>query len=696
MNTFILSPKRSIPAILSAWMLTGLLFLPACAQSVARSSGGLSESPGFDLSAVDSTLSPCENFYQYACGNWMKNHSIPPDQAWWGRFSDFFSDNDLLLREIMENAGQKARDRVKAEQLVGDYYSACMNESAIDRRGSAPLKAELRAITSLQSKSDLTRELARLHGLGLNALFTMRSRRDPADSSMVIAEIGSGGLSLPSRDYYLRNDAEMSGVRKKYLDHLIRMFHLAGDTEAQAEVEAKAVLEVESAMAAASLDLSARRNPDNLKHMASAEELSKLVPEILWSKYFHDVGAPPVNRLNIADLKYLKALDGLLAHGPRNHIRSYLRWQVIDFFTPALPESFAIQDFNFRGKVLAGRNEILARWKRCVELVNDQLGQAVGQVYVTKTLPPGGKAQVLKIVEAEESALAAGINSLAWMSQETKRNALTKLAAIVKRIGYPDQWQDYTSLQMNRDSLFQDYVSASRFVTRHSLEKIGKPASDREWSMTPQTIDASYNPQENTMNFPAGILRPPFYGNEADEAVNFGAIGVVIGHELTHGFDDEGRKFDLHGNLHDWWTAIDSKQFEERSQCFVNEYNDFEVLPGLKANGKLTVGENIADNGGVRIAYTAWMNTMKKADPEAPERVGKDGFTPTQRFFITYAQLWCQNTSEGYMRQRTMNNEHSLGPWRVNGVVQNMPEFAAAFSCSRRDKMVRQNACRIW
>src|SRR5581483_5485605 len=405
MNTLIFSPKHSILTILCAWMLAVLLFVPVDAQPVTRNSGNLPISAGLDLSALDSTLSPCENFYQYACGNWMKNHSIPPDQAWWGRFSDFCADNERLLREIMENAGQKARNRTKAEQLVGDYYSACVNEAAIDRRGSAPLRAELHSINSLQSKSDLTRELAKLHGLGLSALFTMQSRRDLSDSSTVIAEIDSGGLTLPNRDYYLRNDAEISEIRKKYLDHLARMFHLAGDTETQAETEARAVLEVESTMAAATLELSARRNPDNLKHMASIEEVSRLVPEILWPKYFQDIGIPPVNRLNIADLKYLKALDGLLAHEPRSNIRSYLRWRIIDSFTPVLPESFAIQDFNFRGKVLAGRKEILARWKRCVELVNEQLGDAVGQIYVAKTLPSGSKGQVLKIVETEESAL---------------------------------------------------------------------------------------------------------------------------------------------------------------------------------------------------------------------------------------------------------------------------------------------------
>ena len=686
--------KKCLLHCLAAGMLSATLFPRSPAQSAPAPPGygGGFANGGPDRAAIDLGVDPCQDFYQYACGRWLKQNTIPPDQASWGRFSGFFSDNELLLRSIMEDAEHQDRGRTRGEQLVGDYYGACMNEAALEKRSLASLQGELQAMGPIGSKLELTQVLAKLHSNGVQALFTTRSRPGLANSSFAIAEIDAGGTSLPGRDYYLLDGSEQSRIREKYLEHLARVFGLAGDDATEAAIEAKAVLRIETLLARASLDPSARRDPKNLDHMKSVEELRSLVPSILWPEFFRTVGISGIQQLNVAEPDFFSALNSLLETEPRNLLRSYLRWRVIDFFSPVLSEDFAIENFNFEGKILNGENSIEPRWRRCVGLVNEQLADAVGQMYVTRVLQSTGKTQVLKIMETERSVLASAIGSSPWLSAETKRNAVAKLDAIILRIGYPDHWRDYSSVRVDGNNLFQSFASTSKFIVHHEFERIGRTVSSDEWTMSPQTIDASYRLEDNTMNFPAGILRPPFYDNTADLAVKFGAIGVVIGHELTHGFDDEGRKFDLHGSLHDWWTDADSNQFNQRAQCFVDEYNDVEVLPGLKANGKLTLGENIADNVGVRLAYLA----LEEETKGSLGRPGPDGFTPAQRFFLTYAQIWCQNMSEAYIRKRTVTNEHSLPPARVNGVVQNMPEFAAAFSCTPGSRMVHRPACRIW
>lgn len=694
-DRFVIS-ENNLSSIL--WVaLFSLIFLQSSwAQSNLSPSGHGDVNAGPDLSAIDQSVSPCQNFYQYACGNWIKDNPIPPDRAFWAKYSGFVSENDFLLRSIMDEAAKKKHDRSHTEQIVGDYYGSCMDETVLQKQGAAPLRAELQAIGSTNSRLDLTRSLARLHSLGVQSLFNLGIHRGFADSSTFIVEIDSGGTTLPGRDYYLDLDPKTSEIRKKYFEHLTRTFQLAGDNAAQAETEARVVLEIETALARASLDASARRDPKVLNHMKTVEELSLLVPSIDWLEFFRKVEIPTFQKLNVAEPEFFNALSKLLESKLGASLTSYLRWQVIDFFSPGLPENFVAENFEFQGKVLSGRETIEPRWKRCMGLVNQQLADAVGQLYVSRTLQSNDKDRVLQIMEAEKLALSASIRSSSWMSEETKHNALAKLDNLILRVGYPDSWRDYSLLKIHHDNLLRTYADVNRFLVHRSFQKIGKPVSNREWSMAPQTIDASYEPQENSMNFPAAILRPPYYGASADLAANYGAIGVIIGHELTHSFDDEGRKFDEHGNLHDWWTEADSRQFNEHTQCFVNQYDSFEVLPGLRANGKLTLGENIADNAGVRLAYTAWLNALDDQEKAALERPGSDGLTPVQRFFLTYAQLWCQNMNEAYMRQRTMSNEHSLPPFRVNGVVQNMLEFRTAFSCKPEGKMVRQPACRLW
>ncbi len=533
-------------------------------------------------------------------------------------------------------------------------------------------------------------EIARLHRSGMPALFEFGSGQDFKNSSAVIAQLDQGGLALPDRDYYLKSDADTLAIRQKYLAHIQRIFELAGDPPDRAKAGAETVLRIETELAKGSLDRVSQRDPEKVYHKMNQQELAKLSPAFRWSQYFTDSGTPQFQDLNVAWPDYFKALNSALSTFSLDEWKTYLRWHVLHSEAALLPAPYVDENFDFYGKTLTGAKELRPRWKRCVDFTDSQLGEALGRKFVERTFGAEGKERTLKMVDAIEKALGQDIQSVAWMTPATKQQALVKLKAITNKIGYPDKWRDYSSVQIRRDDAAGNGMRADQFEFQRQLNKIGKPVDRLEWGMTPPTVNAYYDPLMNNVNFPAGILQPPFYDNGADDAVNFGGIGTVIGHELTHGFDDEGRQFDAQGNLRDWWTPADAKAFGEREACLADEYSNFSPVPGVQLNGKLTLGENTADNGGVRLALMALVNTIGNQRPKM------DGFTPEQRFFLSFGQIWCENERDESLRLRARTDPHSPSKFRVNGVVKNMPEFEKAFACKAGQPMVPANACHVW
>jgi endothelin-converting enzyme/putative endopeptidase len=554
-----------------------------------------------------------------------------------------------------------------------------------------PLKPELARIAALQSVSDLPEELAHLQRLGVNALFEFGSEQDFKDASQVIAVTDQGGLGLPERDYYFREDAKSAELRKAYRAHVQKMLELSGEAPAQAAADSTTIMEMETALAKASLGVVARREPANIYHKMPVEDLAKLSPAFAWNRYFRAVDAPPLQSLNVAAPDFFKGLQELLASQPLEHWKVYLRWHLVHSAAPMLPPAFVQENFNFYGKTLTGAQELRARWKRCVRFTDDDLGEALGQPYVDETFGVEGKQRTLKMVRELEEALRADIQQLPWMTEATKQQALIKFDKIANKIGYPNKWRDYSKLEIVRGDAMGNSFRANQFEFNRQLAKIGKPVDRQEWLMTPPTVNAYYSQLLNDVNFPAGILQPPFFDKRLDDAINFGAIGAVIGHELTHGFDDQGRQFDGDGNLRDWWTTEDLREFEKRTQCLVDEYSAFTAVDDVHLNGKLTLGENTADNGGVRLALMALEKELKEHEAKPV-----DGFTPEQRLFLGYGQIWCQNATEELKRMQAQTNPHSTPEPRVNGVVVNMPEFQKAFGCKPDAPMVHANACRVW
>ncbi len=661
-----------------------LLFIPAGvvqAQSV----------PSFDPSAFDRTADPCVNFFQYACGTWIKNNPIPPDQSRWDRFDVLQDNNREILRGILEKASAPASTRDAVTQKIGDYYYSCMDEKAIEQQGIAPAKPELDRIAALKTKGAIPAELVSMHRQGARPFFVFSSEPDAKNSMMEIAVVDQGGLGLPDRDYYLKNDAEMQKIRSEYVAHLGRMFALAGDTPERAAAEAQAVMKIETELAKGSQDRVARRNPQEVYHKMTVHELFSLCPFLDWQKYFTAMGAPPVESLNVVAPNFFRTIEEVLVTNDLPSVQSYLRAHWLHTMAQMLPKAFVDEQFSFYGKVLSGAQQIRPRWKRCVDYTDSDLGEALGQKFVDVTFGVEGKQRTLKMVNAIEKALGEDIRGLDWMTPATKQQALTKLAAIRNKIGYPDKWRDYSSLRIVRGDAAGNSLRANEFAIERQLKKIGKPTDRSEWEMTPPTVNAYYDSQQNNINFPAGILQPPFYSNKIDDAVNYGGIGAVIGHELTHGFDDEGRHYDANGNLRDWWTAADAKAFEERAECFVKEYSNFIATGDIHVNGKLTLGENTADNGGLRIAFMALMNSL---GDKHPARI--DGFTPEQRFFIGWGQVWCGSTRPEYAAVLARVDPHAPNEDRVNGVVSNMPAFRQAFGCKLGQPMVRDPGCRVW
>ncbi len=646
---------------------------------------------GFSRANLDPTCKPCNDFYQYAMGGWMKNNPIPPEYSNWGTFTELADKNQAELRKILDAAEAGKAAAGSNEQKIGDLYASCMDTSAIEAAGRKPVSAELAAIAAIQDRGELQLEMARLQTQGVNVVFRFGSRQDLDDSTKVIGGAEQGGLGLPDRDYYLREDEHSAQLREGYVKHVAKMFSLAGDSPEKSAAEAQTVMHFETALAQASMTRVQMRDRRASWHKMTLPQLRTLTPEWSWEAYFREIGAPALTESNIGQPDFFKEMNEQLASASLDDWKIYLKWQALHANAGALPEAFVNEDFDFYGRQLSGAKEIQPRWKRCVQSVNRNMGEALGQVYVEKYFPPEAKAHAREMVQSLIAALRTDIPTLAWMDKETKQQALDKLADFAIKIGYPDKWRNYSRLSIDRVSYDANLRRAAEFEKARDLAKIGKPVDRNEWGMTPPTVNAYYNSSMNEIVFPAGILQPPFYSPTADDAVNYGGMGAVIGHEITHGFDDEGSKFDGKGNWRNWWTPEDRKNFEARATCVQNQFDGFEVEPGLHENGKLVLGESIADLGGLAISYAAYEHSL-----EGKERKVIDGYTPEQRFFLGWAQVWGANLRLEYARLLAHTNPHPLPHFRANGPLSNMAEFAKAFGCKSGDAMVRQNVCKIW
>ena len=679
-----------------------LLFL--CTGTLLAQSTAAPTAPpivkSFDLTAIDKTADPCNDFYQYACGNWVKNNPIPADQVRWARsFSMLRERNRYLLWQELDAASKNPKSPLQKQ--FGDYYAACMNTDLIQQKGLTPLKPTWAEIDSLKSTADLANLLVTFTHQGTNAsFFGFGVAQDDKDSTKQIAHIGQGGLTLPDRDYYIVDSKRFITIRAQYTEHVKKMFALAGESPEEAAKDAENVLRIETALAKAEMSRTEMRVPENTYNIYTVADFSALAPSFNWSAYFGNVGIGHFDSLNVSTPNFFKALSELLTTEPVSAWKSYLRWHTLHSQADNLPKAFFDENFAFFGKTLSGQAEPEARWKQCSSMTDRALGEAVGQDWVAQNFPPAAKASMDKLVAALEKSLGDDIKTLPWMTEETKKAAEEKLNLIRNKIGYPEHWRDYSSIIVKRDDLIGNIHRASIYARNYNFNKLGKPVDEKEWGMTPPTVNAYYEPSFNDINFPAGILQPPFFDFTIDPAVNFGGIGVVIGHEMTHGFDDEGSKYDGLGNLREWQTAADRKQFNERTDCVADEYSGFEAAPAVgdspaqMLKGRLTLGENTADNGGLRIAYLALLDTLAAQGKSINEKI--DGYTEAQRYFIGFAQVWCQNQTDASARQAALTDPHSPGRWRVNGSVQNFDEFGKAFSCEKGQPMYPVKSCRVW
>ena len=652
----------------------------------------------FDLNAIDKTADPCSDFFQYACGNWVKANPIPPDQTRWGRFNELADRNLYTLYQDLKTAADAPKTPL--QKKYGDYFAACMNEDLADKLGAKPVQPEMNAIASFTDKKAIAAlDLELQKKFASEAFFGIYVSQDQVDSTKQILATNQGGLTLPDRDYYLNDDDRSKKIREQYVAHVTKMFELLGDTSDQAAKEATDVLRIETALAKGSMARVDMRDPAKRYHIMTVAEVQALSPDFDWQKFLTGMGVGSARTLNVASPGYVKAASDVIENESIPAIKSYLRWHGLHGAAPLLSKPFVDENFNFFSATLSGQKEQTPRWKRCTRLTDSALGEAVGQDWVKQNFPPDAKANMEKLVAALERALAEDIRTIGWMGDDTKAEARKKLDAFRQKIGYPENWRDYSKLTVQRDDLLGNSERNEIFENNRDLAKLGQPVDEKEWGMTPPTVNAYYSPSMNDINFPAGILQPPFYDNNADAAVNFGAIGVVIGHEMTHGFDDQGSKYDPHGNVRQWWTAEDKKKFDERTDCEATEYSGFKVADGQNLNGKLTLGENTADNGGIRIAFQALQEAL--AQPDSKALAGytdgkKNGYTPAQRFFISFAQVWCGSQTEQSARVLARTDPHSTGEWRVKGTVQNFDEFGKAFGCKVGQPMMPQNACRVW
>jgi predicted metalloendopeptidase len=677
-------------------LLPAVLLL-ACASVGQNSPVSPSPSSGIGLSvdAIDKMLDPCVDFYQYACRNWLKTTEIPADRSSWDSFIELEDRNLVTLRGILEKAAANDRNRNPIDQKIGDFYNSCMDEETVNQRGLDPLRPSLDRIATIRDKAALIEAVARVHLIGpTSALFRFYSDQDLHNADMMITYIDQGGLTLPDRDYYIKDDAGMMEMRKHLAEYVTEIFELSGKSPEQASDSAQTVLRIETALAKASMDRTERRDPRKLDHKMTRGEATALAPNFYFDRFFAAAGSPDFSELNVSNPSFFKQANAVLDSESLDSLKTYVSWHLLRGAAPWLSQPFVDADFKMT-QALTGQKEIPARWKRCVELTDTNLGEALGQRFVELTFGADDKRSVLKIVDALEKSLNEDIHDLSWMTDDTKKQAHLKLQAIRNKIGYPDVWRDYSKLEIVRRDFLGNFERAAEFKSKREIAEINKPVDRKEWGITPSEVNAYYSGSYNEIVFSAGILQPPFFDKRMDDAVNFGGIGLVIGHELTHGFDDRGRKLDAQGNLRDWWTAEDGKEFEKRVSCLADEYSNFVAVDDLKLNGRLTLGENTADNGGLRIALLA-LEHMITDDKTGKEAQKIDGYTPEQRFFLGFARVFCQKRRPEYERKQVTTNPHSSGKWRVDGVVQNMPEFQRAWGCKLGQPMVAANACRVW
>ena len=650
--------------------------------------------PSLDLNSMDRTADPCVNFYQYSCGGWQKNNPIPEDQTSWSVYGKLYQDNLQFLKGILEQASKDKAGRTVVEQKIGDFYAACMDEAVVEKRGLTPVQGYLDAANQLVNVKDIAPVVAQLQLVyGRSLLFAAGSTQDPDDSEKIIAELDQGGLGLPDRDYYTKDDAKSKETQEKYVQHIQKVFELMGEDAAKAKKDADTVMRMETALAKVSMTRVDRRNPYNLKHKMKVAELDTLAPNFDWKAYYAVAPYPAFEILNVDTPEFFKGVNEQLKSEPLDNWKTYLRYHIVDAASPFLSSPFVNEQFDFYRKYLRGAKEQQPRWKRCVSYTDRGLGEALGQVYVAKVFSPELKGSTLDMVVRIEDQMGLRIKNLDWMSPETKEQALKKLHGIRNKIGYPDKWRDYSPLEVKRDDFAGNIARASAFEHRREINKIGKPLDRGEWGMSPPTVNAYYDAQMNDINFPAGVLQPPLYDAKMDAAPNYGDTGGTIGHELTHGFDDEGSQFDANGNLKNWWTKEDREKFDARTKCVEDQYAGYVVVDDIHINSKLTLGEDVADLGGEILAYLAWQDATKGQNLQP-----RDGLTPEQRFFIGFAQWACSNERVEELRLRAATDPHSPSQYRINGVVVNMAEFQKAFGCKAGQPMVNPPAkvCKVW
>ena len=671
-----------------------LLPMAAFSQTSSAKADDLPYSPSLDLDSMDRSVDPCVDLYNYSCGGWQKKNPIPPDQTSWSVYGKLYQDNLNFLRTILEQASAAGQQHNALDQKIGDFYAACMDESAIEQKGISGIEPELNSVAKLGSQKDIAALIARLQlTYGGQVMFGAGSVQDPDNSEQVIAQIDQGGLGLPDRDYYVKDDAKSKETRDRYLEHVRQVFILAGENADQAKSDAATVMRLETAMAKASLTRVDRRNPYNLKHKMQLPDLARLAPNFDWAGYYRTAGYPSFQTLNVGPPDFFKELNTLLSSEPLANWKTYLRFHIVNSASPFLSSKFVNENFEFYRKYLRGAKELQPRWKRCVSYTDDDLGEALGQAYVARVFSPELKQSTLDMVKGIEDAMAQRIRQLDWMSPETKEQAIVKLNGIRNKIGYPDKWRDYSSVTIARDDFTGDIERAQQFESHRDINKVGKPVDHNEWGMTPPTVNAYYDPQMNDINFPAGVLQPPLYDAKMDAAPNYGDTGGTIGHELTHGFDDEGSQFDAKGNLRNWWTKEDREKFDSRTKCVQDQYAQYVVVDDIHINSALTLGEDVADLGGEILAYIAWKDATKDKNLQSA-----DGFTPEQRFFIGFAQWACSNERPEDLRVRAATDPHSPAEYRINGVVVNMPVFSEAFSCKSGQPMTKpaDKVCKVW